>query len=82
VIARAYLVLTEGRNGKPRARRVTSGYPALDSDEAVVLLELDLPDDLWDAPLITVPVARREVAVAGDAVDGTALIDAAAEAES
>jgi hypothetical protein len=63
VIARCYLVLTEGRNGKPRARRVTAGYPALDSDEAVVLLELDLPDDLWSAPLLTVPVERRQVAV-------------------
>ena len=81
MIVRAYLVLGEGRGGKVRARRVTASYPALDADEAVVQLELDLPDDVFDAPLITVPIARREVAVAVEVGDGADLLDAAAEAD-
>lgn len=60
----AYLVI--GRKDKramPRVRRVTQSRPRLDADEAVVRLQLDLPDDVFDAPLLTVPIAKRQVAV-------------------
>lgn len=60
----AYLVLGRGRGGIARARRVTQRRPWLDADEALVRLELELPDDVFEAPLLTVPVEAREVAVA------------------
>jgi hypothetical protein len=65
----AYLVLGRGARGIVRARRVTTRRPYLDVDEALVRLELDVPDDVFEAPLITVPVERRLVAIgvlAGD----------------
>lgn len=65
-----YLVI--GKTGRGvYARRVTSRRPALDKDEAVIKLALDLPDDVFEAPLLTVPVERRRVAVAAEAEDPT-----------
>jgi hypothetical protein len=43
---------------------VTQGKPHLEADEALIRLSLDLPSNTFDAPLITVPVERRHVAVA------------------
>jgi hypothetical protein len=59
-----YLVITKKRGKEPRAVRVTQGRPALAHDEALIRLALDVPSDIFDAPLITVPVERRKVAVA------------------
>jgi hypothetical protein len=59
---KAYLVLGRVR-GVPRARRVTQRRPFLDSDEALIRLELDIPDDVFEAPLLTVPIDKRDVAV-------------------
>lgn len=67
MIVRCYLVLVRKQNGTVGARRVTRRRPALDYDEAVVRLKLDLPDDAFDAPLVTVPVERQQVAVAVEA---------------
>lgn len=64
MIVRAYLVLGPGRGGRITARRVTQTRPALEPTEALVRLRLELPEDVLDVPLITVPVERREVAVA------------------
>ena len=59
-----YLVLGRpNRRATPRVRRVTQKRPRLEADEALVRLELDLPDDLFEAPLLTVPVEKRQVAV-------------------
>ena len=64
MIVRAYLVLGPGRGGRIKARRVTQQRPYLEATEALVRLKLELPDDVMDVPLITVPVERRDVAVA------------------
>jgi hypothetical protein len=66
VIVKAYLVLSRNANGVIRARRVTTRRPGLDYDEALVRLELDVPSDVFDAPLITVAVERGDVAVAAE----------------
>ena len=59
-----YLVVTKKRGKEPRVVRVTQGRPHLKADEAVIRLQLDLPAETFDAPLITVPIERRQVAVA------------------
>jgi hypothetical protein len=69
VIVRCYLVLKKASNGNVTARRVARHRPRLDYDEAVIRLRLDLPDDAFEAPLITVQVMQREVAVAVEAED-------------
>jgi hypothetical protein len=64
MIVEAYLIV--GRKDKramPRVRRVTQSRPRVEADEAVVKLQLDLPDDLFEAPLLTIPIAKRSVAV-------------------
>lgn len=63
---RCFLVL--GKRGRlASVRRSTQRKPPLNTDEALVALELDVPDDIFDAPLITVPIEHRNVAVAVDA---------------
>lgn len=59
-----FLVLGKARGKEPRVRRVTQTRPSLYADEALVRLTLELPADVFDAPLLTVPVAKRQVAVA------------------
>jgi hypothetical protein len=60
----AYLVIGRSPRGLVRARRVTTRRPYLEAEEALIRLELELPDDVFEAPLITVPVERTDVAVA------------------
>ena len=67
--ARCYLVIAPGRGDKAAVRRVTARRPALDGEEAVIELELDLPDDVFDAPLFTVPVEKRQVLVGIEPAD-------------
>lgn len=63
-----YLVLGEHNiTGKVSVRRATARYPALDSNEAVIRLELDVPDDVFEAPLFTIEVEKRQVQVAVEA---------------
>jgi hypothetical protein len=64
-----HLVIARNANGKATARRCVRGYPALDADEAVIRLDIEVPDDAFDAPLVTVPVTKRQVAVAVEAQD-------------
>ena len=59
-----YGVGTKKRGKEPRVVRVTQGRPHLEADEALIRLQLDLPADTFDAPLITIPIERRQVAVA------------------
>lgn len=59
-----FLVIGKKKRLEPKVRRVTQTRPQLLSDEALVRLSLDVPDDLFSAPLITVPIAKRQVAVA------------------
>lgn len=61
---KAFLVLGRNQNGRIRARRVTQTRPSLDFDEALVRLDLDVPEDVFDAPLVTVQVEPGDVAVA------------------
>lgn len=59
-----YLVVVKKRGKEPRAVRVTQGRPALQADEALIRLSIEAPADIFDAPVITVPVERRQIAVA------------------
>lgn len=60
----AFLVLVAKRRGRVvRVSRVTQRRPSLAPDEALVRLELDVPDDVFEAPLLTVPIQRRSIAV-------------------
>lgn len=59
-----YLVVVKKRGKEPRAVRVTQSRPALQADEALIRLHIDAPSDIFDAPVVTVPVERRKVAVA------------------
>jgi hypothetical protein len=58
-----YLVLGKGKGRLPRVRRVTQRRPGVAGDEALVRLQLDVPDDVFEAPVLTVPVEKRQVAV-------------------
>jgi hypothetical protein len=63
-----YLVLARGAS-KPRISRATTRRPYLAADEALIRLELELPDDAFEAPLFTVQVEKRQVEVAVEAED-------------
>ena len=60
----AYLVLVKARGREPRVARVTQKRPSLAANEAMIKLTLDLPADVFEAPLFTVPVEHRHVEVA------------------
>jgi hypothetical protein len=66
---RCHLVLGQNQSGKIVAKRVTRGRGWIDADEAVIALELDVPEDVFDAPLFTVEVGKRQVEVAIEALD-------------
>jgi hypothetical protein len=67
---RTYLVLGQhSATGKVSVRRAVTRYPSLDWNEAVMELELDVPDDIFEAPLFTVEATKREVRVAVEAVE-------------
>jgi hypothetical protein len=62
-----YLVVAKQRGREPRVTRSTQSKPSLQVNEALIKLEIEAPDDLFDAPLVTVPVEKRQVAVAIEA---------------
>ena len=67
---RCFLILGQNQaNGKVTVRRAVSRYPSLDWNEAVVSLELEVPDDVFEAPLFTVEVAKRQIEVAVEPQD-------------
>lgn len=66
---RCHLVLGTNQSGKIVAKRVTRGRGWIDADEAVIALELDVPDDVFDAPLFTVEVEKRQIQVAVEALE-------------
>jgi hypothetical protein len=59
-----YLVVVKKRGKEAKVARVTQARPSLSYNEALIKLSLDVPADIFEAPLITVPVERRQVAVA------------------
>lgn len=59
-----YAVIGKARGKEPRVRRMTQTKPHLEADEALVRLQFDLPDDTFEAPLITIPVEKRQIGVA------------------
>lgn len=67
MIVTCYLILGPGRAGRISARRVTQQRPPLDANEAMVKLRIELPNDVMEAPLVTVPIERRKIAVAVEA---------------
>jgi hypothetical protein len=66
----AYLVIGDGRDGRPTIRRVTKSWPALAAREACVRLALDLPDDFLTNPVHTVAIERDEIVVAAEVEEG------------
>lgn len=62
-----FLVVAKQRGREPRVIRSTQSKPSLQANEAVIKLQIEAPDDLFEAPLITLPVAKRQVAVAIEA---------------
>lgn len=58
-----YLVVAKRPRREPRIVRVTQKRPSIMADEAMVRLVLDLPADVFEAPLLTVPVEKRRVMV-------------------
>lgn len=61
-----FLVIGKKKGSEARVRRVAVRRPSLEADEALVRLQLDIPDDIFEAPLITVPIAKRQVAVGAE----------------
>lgn len=59
-----YAVIGKARGKEPRVRRVTQRRPYLEPDEALIRLLLEIPDDTFEAPLITVPIEKRQIGVA------------------
>ena len=67
---KTYLVLGQhSSTGKVSVRRAVTRYPALDWNEAVLELEIDIPDDTFEAPLFTVAVDKRHIEVAVEPVE-------------
>ncbi len=61
----AYLVVAMPRNGRvPVIRRATQSWPQLDAGEAIVRISLELPDSVFEHPVVTVAVDAMETAVA------------------
>lgn len=58
-----YLILGKGGGRVARVRRATQKRPQLAPDEALIRLQLDVPDDVFDAPLLTVQIKKRQIAV-------------------
>ena len=63
-----YLILARG-SSKPRVSRATTRRPYLAANEALIRLELDIPDDVFEAPLFAVKVEKRQVEIAVEAED-------------
>lgn len=63
--AECYLVVRKtGKQKRATVVRVTQRKPSLVGNEACIKLQLELPDDVFETPLFTVPVERRHVQVA------------------
>lgn len=60
----AFLILKKNKGREPRVTRVTQRRPSLAANEALIRLELDVPDDVFEAPIHTVQVEKRSIAVA------------------
>ena len=61
-----FLVIGKKRGSEARVRRVAVRRPPLAADEALVRLQLEIPSDIFEAPLITVPIEKRSIAVAAE----------------
>jgi len=62
--ASCYLIVAKSHSGGAIVKRTTKKRPSLAYNEAVIRLMLELPDDLFEAPVFTVPVEKRNVQVA------------------
>jgi hypothetical protein len=65
VKATGWLVIQK-RGASAVIARVTRGRPTLNYNEARIKLTLEIPDDLFDNPALTVPVDRFEAEVAAE----------------
>jgi hypothetical protein len=50
-------------HGPPRIKRVAQSWPRLDPGEAIVKVSLELPDEVFHQPVVTIPVEAEQVAV-------------------
>lgn len=67
--AKCYLVITRKNKRVNHATvvRVTQRRPSLDSNEAFIKVVLEIPDDAFDSPLVTLPVEKKHLTVAAEA---------------
>lgn len=64
---KCFLVLGQHpHSGRVSVRRSVKTYPALDWNEAVVELHLEVPDDIFEAPLVTIEATKRDITVAAE----------------
>ena len=65
-----YLVIRRPKGSGYQAKivRATQRRPYLDVDEAMVKIALDLPNDIYDSPVVIVPVEPQDIAVAVEVV--------------
>ena len=64
MIVKTFLVVGQNpNNGKVSVRRAVARYPGLDWNEAVLELQLEIPDDTFEAPLFTVEIDKRHLEV-------------------
>lgn len=64
--AECYLVISK-RGNRVSVVRSTQRKPNLAGNEACVRLRLELPDDAFEAPLVTLPVEKKQLTVAVEA---------------
>ena len=69
MILDCHLVIGMNQGGKLVARRVSRKKGYLEEGEAVIHLQLDVPDDAFDAPLYTLEVEKQHLQVGVKALE-------------
>lgn len=69
MILDCHLVIGLNAGGRLVARRVTRRRGYLEEGEAVIRLQLDVPDDAFDAPLYTLEVGKEHLEVGVTALE-------------
>lgn len=60
----AYLVIGRRNNGQAVIKKATQSWPMLEAGEVVVRVSLDLPDSVFEHPIVTIEVDATEAATA------------------
>jgi hypothetical protein len=60
----AYLVVALPYHGPPRIKRVAQSWPRLEPGEVIVRVSLELPDEVFHKPVVTIPVEAEQAVTA------------------